>query len=515
MKIIRKLAFLLLALPCFGQQINPNQIQPASVNSYVLTTVTAGLPPSWQPSAGSAVNQIIAGPCISLSPSDGLGTVTITNSCTPSAGITPVQVILATSAIAANTCVTQTAVTMTGVVAPSGTTPGSVFSVIPESNPAAVNGWGSTGGLVMQVWATANTLNYNLCNQSGNSITPGALTVDVSAGSGGSSGSGTLTSFAAPSGSWPSWLVPTVSNSTTTPSLAVAASGIPNSALSNFSITLGTTTINLGGTTSSAAGFTAAFANALTASPTTCGSGNAPQGVDTQGNVVGCQAIGGGGGSGPVLQVNGTPALSQILQNLVSTSTVAFTNPSGGVINATVPTSTPSTLGVSSPDNTTISATAGVYKLISPGAGTIVGFSSGNTYTAYTAGPNISLTGNLISNTSPANAITASLTAGTVPVSTGGVNFGASTITTASGSTIIGSGTTSNTDGWGHVTLSSQSTFTLTFSNTYASAPDCSFIPQFNPLAYYWPSYIGTTQWVMNFSNPVSGIVTYHCDKHT
>ena len=46
-----------------------------------------------------------------------------------------------------------------------------------------------------------------------------------------SGGIGTVTSFAAPSASWPTWLVPTVTNSTTTPSLAVAASAIPNSAL--------------------------------------------------------------------------------------------------------------------------------------------------------------------------------------------------------------------------------------------------------------------------------------------
>jgi hypothetical protein len=48
-----------------------------------------------------------------------------------------------------------------------------------------------------------------------------------------SSGSGTVTTFAAPSGSWPAWLVPTVNTATTTPSLAVAASAIPNSALAN------------------------------------------------------------------------------------------------------------------------------------------------------------------------------------------------------------------------------------------------------------------------------------------
>jgi len=38
-----------------------------------------------------------------------------------------------------------------------------------------------------------------------------------------SGGAGTVTNFAAPSGSWPAWLVPTVTNSTSTPSLAVAA----------------------------------------------------------------------------------------------------------------------------------------------------------------------------------------------------------------------------------------------------------------------------------------------------
>ena len=43
----------------------------------------------------------------------------------------------------------------------------------------------------------------------------------------GVSGVGTVTSFASPSASWPSWLVPSVSNPNTTPSLSVAASTIP------------------------------------------------------------------------------------------------------------------------------------------------------------------------------------------------------------------------------------------------------------------------------------------------
>ena len=51
----------------------------------------------------------------------------------------------------------------------------------------------------------------------------------------GLSSEGTVLSFAAPAGSWPSWLVPTVTNAANTPSLAVAASatGTGNVVLSN------------------------------------------------------------------------------------------------------------------------------------------------------------------------------------------------------------------------------------------------------------------------------------------
>lgn len=59
---------------------------------------------------------------------------------------------------------------------------------------------------------------------------------------GSSTGSGTVTSVAAPSGSWPAWLVPTVTNSTTTPSLAVAATAQGNGA--KVQLSTGTTTTN-------------------------------------------------------------------------------------------------------------------------------------------------------------------------------------------------------------------------------------------------------------------------------
>jgi hypothetical protein len=47
------------------------------------------------------------------------------------------------------------------------------------------------------------------------------------------SGTGTVTSFGASSASWPSWMVPIVSNATTTPSLSVSAGPIPTSALAS------------------------------------------------------------------------------------------------------------------------------------------------------------------------------------------------------------------------------------------------------------------------------------------
>jgi hypothetical protein len=63
-------------------------------------------------------------------------------------------------------------------------------------------------------------------------------------------GGGSVTSFSAPSVSWPTWLVPTVTSSTTTPQLTVAASAIPNSALASpwtsFTFSTNTTSVAAG-----------------------------------------------------------------------------------------------------------------------------------------------------------------------------------------------------------------------------------------------------------------------------
>lgn len=98
---------------------------------------------------------------------------------------------------------------------------------------------------------------------------PGPLVLSFSAGAGScgtsggtttctitgsSSGTGTLTNFIASAGGWPSWLVPTVATSTTTPALTVAASAIPNSALANSAVTIGGQSVSLGGSQSSFGG---------------------------------------------------------------------------------------------------------------------------------------------------------------------------------------------------------------------------------------------------------------------
>ena len=62
----------------------------------------------------------------------------------------------------------------------------------------------------------------------------------------GAGGGGTVTSVSV--GTWPSWLTPTVTNATTAPGIAVAASAIPNAALANSATTVNGIVCTLGST---------------------------------------------------------------------------------------------------------------------------------------------------------------------------------------------------------------------------------------------------------------------------
>jgi hypothetical protein len=96
--------------------------------------------------------------------------------------IASAQLTMPVTAISGGTCTTTATVTMTGLVAPSGTTPGTTIKTIFESNPEAVTGWGASGGVNFVAWVSAaNTLSWSVCNPTASSITPGAMKIDVGA----------------------------------------------------------------------------------------------------------------------------------------------------------------------------------------------------------------------------------------------------------------------------------------------------------------------------------------------
>ena len=128
--------------------------------------------------------------------------------------------------------------------------------------------------------------------------TPGAYTFDFSSGAGSCSGTtctftgsgtggGSVTDFIAASGSWPSWLVPSVATSTTTPTLSVSASAIPNASLAAQ-------------TANTVLGALTATTPSGLAMPSCSGSTNAL--IWTTSTGFGCNTIS-GGGSGTVTSV--------------------------------------------------------------------------------------------------------------------------------------------------------------------------------------------------------------------
>jgi Right handed beta helix region len=218
-----------------------------------------------------------------------------------------------------------------------------------------------------------------------------STTASWSTGTCGGSGSGSVTSFAAPSGSWPTWLVPTVTNSTTTPSLAVAAGIVP---------------VANGGTGTATPGLVAGTNVTIT--------GSWPnQTINSS-----------GGGSAPTLQTNTVNNTSQAALNLLNSSTNAagltatFANTSAGNVQMEIA--------------GTISA-AHVATLNQNTTGTAANLSgtpalpSGTTATTQTAGDNTTKLATDAFVLANAAGISG-LTSGKVPVATSGTAIGNSHI---------------------------------------------------------------------------------------
>lgn len=117
---------------------------------------------------------ITAGPGISITNPSG-NNLLITNTAGGGSGITPVTFSLPTATITANACTAATPVAMVGMLTTSS------ISWTFASDPGAVTGWGGSGGLRFVTWPTADTLNWRVCNETGLSVTPGAMDVNVGA----------------------------------------------------------------------------------------------------------------------------------------------------------------------------------------------------------------------------------------------------------------------------------------------------------------------------------------------
>lgn len=91
------------------------------------------------------------------------------------AGIANVQIVLPTDAIDANSATDAATVSMPGLLTTS------TFSVAFATDPTSVTGWGTTGGLTLVLWPTADTLNWRVINQTASPITPGAMTANIGA----------------------------------------------------------------------------------------------------------------------------------------------------------------------------------------------------------------------------------------------------------------------------------------------------------------------------------------------
>ncbi len=109
------------------------------------------------------------------------GTGLLSNTGTPcgSGTIASGSLALATSAISSASCQAVTAGSVNSAVA-TGVVTTDVISYTPNASLSAVTGYApsTSGGLRIIAYATAGYVNFDVCNESGSSITPGAVTLN-------------------------------------------------------------------------------------------------------------------------------------------------------------------------------------------------------------------------------------------------------------------------------------------------------------------------------------------------
>ena len=145
----------------------------AAVTHYLGATGVAGSAIFGNATSGTVTLNTVTGALgsVTVSLPATTGTVALTSQLDLS--ISPVA--LPTSSIGANTCTAATGspFTATGVTTSMVVVPG--FA----SDPSAVVGYGSSGGLSVNAYPAANAVNVKVCNSTASPITPGALTVNI------------------------------------------------------------------------------------------------------------------------------------------------------------------------------------------------------------------------------------------------------------------------------------------------------------------------------------------------
>ena len=90
--------------------------------------------------------------------------------------IAPTTFTTSTGSVSANTCNSTVQVAMASV------TTAMTFVITPSADTSGATGWGSTGGLILDVWPTAGYANIKICNQTAATISsPGAVTFNITA----------------------------------------------------------------------------------------------------------------------------------------------------------------------------------------------------------------------------------------------------------------------------------------------------------------------------------------------
>jgi hypothetical protein len=292
---------------------------------------------------------------------------------------------------------TLNATTITGGVSGAAITSGTVSAArLPLFGPSGTT---HAAGIVPDPGATAGATRY--LREDGNWAAP----------AGGSGGSGTVTSFAV--GTWPGWLTPSVTNAGTTPTLAVAASAIPNSALASSATTVNGQSCALGGSCTITVG-SSAFSSVTSGSNTTA-----------------AMVVGTGG----ALSASGT--------GTIAATSVPFTGVTGTASVAQLPTGIPNANLANS--GTTVngqSCALGGSCTISAGSSAFSSVTSGsNTTAAMVMGSGSALsasgTGTIAATSVPFAGVTGTASAAQLPAAT----------TVLQGAVILPSGASSNTLG--------------------------------------------------------------------